>query len=57
MIELEGNRKDRAHKGNGNGVNHLFGLAEAKYNGKGFGAMQLVPMPIFQVLEQLSDQV
>ena len=57
MIELEGNRKDSPHKGEGNGVDYLFGFTKAKYNRQGLGAMQLVSMPILQVLKQLSDQV
>ena len=57
MIELEGNRKDSTDKGDGNGVDYLFGFTKTKYNRQGFGAMQLISMPILQVLEQLSDQV
>ena len=57
MIKLEGNREDSTDKRDGNGVDYLFGFTKAKYNRQGFGAMQLVSMPILQVLEQLSDQV
>ena len=33
MIQLEGDCNYCAYKGDGNGVNHLFGFEKAKHNG------------------------